>query len=139
MANNVVHFEIYVDNIERAKRFYTDVFGWAFQELGKEYNDYVLVYPDGEAKDGAPSVGINGGMMLREGGPLADTAAAPNAFVCTVAVEDVDAILEKVDTAGGRIDMPAADVPGVGRLAYVRDSEMNLVGVLAPAEGGAGM
>lgn len=34
MANYVTHFEINVDDIDRAKRFYQDVFGWAFQDLG---------------------------------------------------------------------------------------------------------
>ena len=35
--------------------------------------------------------------------------------------------------------MPANDVPGVGRLAYIRDTEMNMVGVLKPVASGAGM
>lgn len=43
MANNVVHFEVYVDDIDRAKKFYADVFGWAFQDLGEKCNGYVLV------------------------------------------------------------------------------------------------
>jgi predicted enzyme related to lactoylglutathione lyase len=29
MANNVVHFEIFFDDLERAKKFYTEVLGWA--------------------------------------------------------------------------------------------------------------
>ena len=93
MANNLVHFEIYVNNLERAQNFYKTVFGWAFQGLGEQYNNYVLVYPDGESKNGAPSSGINGGMMLRSGNAPVDDKTAPNAFVCTVVVEDVDAII----------------------------------------------
>lgn len=30
--NRVVHFEIQVDNPERAMKFYASVFGWTFQE-----------------------------------------------------------------------------------------------------------
>lgn len=139
MANNVVHFEIYVDDIERAKAFYGGVFGWAFQDLGEKYNDYVLVYPGGEITSGQAAVGINGGMMKRPGPAPENDKAAPNAFVCTVTVDDVDGITDKAEKAGGRIDMPAIDAPGVGRLAYIRDTEMNMIGVLKPVEGGAGM
>ena len=28
IVNRVVHFEIHADDIERAKKFYGDVFGW---------------------------------------------------------------------------------------------------------------
>ncbi len=139
MANSVVHFEVFVDDVERAKKFYSDVFGWVFQDLGEKYGGYVLVYPSGEITSGMPSTGINGGMMKRPGPAPSDDKAAPNAFVCTVVVDDVDAIVAKAETAGGRVDMPADDVPGVGRLAYIRDTEMNLVGLLKPIEGGAGM
>lgn len=36
MANNVVHFEIGMEDTDRAIKFYTDVFGWAFQRLGEQ-------------------------------------------------------------------------------------------------------
>lgn len=132
MANLVTHFEIYVDDVERAKKFYADVFGWAFKQLGKEMNDYVLVYPGGEVSDGPASVGINGGMMLRSAPAPSDDKAAPNAFCCTIAVDDIMAIMESAQNNGARVDMPVMDVPGIGKLAYIRDTEMNLVGIIEP-------
>ena len=134
-----MHFEVYVDDIERAKKFYADVFGWAFQDLGEKYGGYVLVYPGGEITPGMPSTGINGGMMKRPGPAPSDDKAAPNAFVCTTVVDDVDETVAKAEAAGARVDIAPNDVPGVGRMAYIRDSEMNLVGLLKPLEGGAGM
>lgn len=139
MANNVVHFEISVDDFDRAIAFYTNVFGWAFQNLGEQYGGYVLVYPGGEVIEGNPSVGINGGMMKRQGPAPSSDLREANSFVCTVAVEDTDDIVAKAQANGGDVDMPADDIPGVGRLAYVRDTEGNIVGVLKPVEGGAGM
>lgn len=139
MANNVVHFEIGVDDIERAMKFYTDVFGWAFQQLGEQYGGYVLVYPGGEVTPGSPSEGINGGMMKRQGAAPDRDVREANAFVCTVTADDVDGITAKVERSGGSIDMKPDDIPGVGRLAYIRDTEGNMVGVLKPVEGGAGM
>jgi predicted enzyme related to lactoylglutathione lyase len=97
MAANVVHFEIFVEDPDRAKKFYTEVLGWAFRFI-KEMN-YTLVYPGGEVLDGPAKTGINGGMMLRPGPAPAPASrnnqAAPNAFVCTVAVDDIDSILSK--------------------------------------------
>lgn len=133
MANLVTHFEIYADDVKRAKKFYGDVFGWAFQDLGEKFNDYVLVYPGGEITD-KPALGsINGGMMKRPGPAPADKAT-PNAFCSVIAVDDIDAILKRAEEQGAQIDMPKTDVEGVGKLAYIRDSEMNLVGVIEPPE-----
>jgi len=130
MANYVVHFEIFVDNLDRAKEFYTKVLGWAFKDE-KEMN-YTLVYPAGKVEDGPAKVGINGGMVLKANSTAENKKGAPNAFVCTVAVDNIDSVLSKVQQNGGRIDMPVEEIPGVGRLAYIRDTEFNLVGVLQP-------
>lgn len=130
MANLVVHFEIYVDDINRAIKFYTKLFGWKIAKF--KTMDYWLVYPTGVEEPGPAKFGINGGMLLRPGPKPENDKATPNAFVCTVSVDDIDAILEKVEGLGGRIDIPVDTVKGVGRLAYIRDSEGNLVGLLKP-------
>lgn len=135
MSSVISHFEVYVDDIERAKKFYSDVFGWAYAAMGDELNNYVVVYPGGEVTEGPATRGINGGMLKRPGPAPSDDMAAPNAYVCMVTIDDIDAALERAVVAGARIDMAVMDVPTVGRLAYIRDSEMNLVGVLQPERG----
>jgi len=128
MANSVVHFEISYDELDRVKRFYSEVFGWAFQDLGEEMGGYVLVYPNGDVNEARSADGINGGMMRRS--EPGATVGPPNAFVCTISVDDVEAALMKVEEAGGEVEIPAGVVPGIGTLAYVRDTENNLVGIL---------
>jgi len=132
MANSVVHFEISYDELDRVKKFYSEVFGWAFQDLGEDMGGYVLVYPNGEINETRATEGINGGMMRRSASGA--SAGPPNAFVCTISVEDAEATLEKVKSAGGTIEIPADVVPGIGMLAYFRDPENNLVGVLQTLE-----
>ena len=133
MANSVVvHFEIYVDDTVRAKKFYETVFGWAFKDWEGGGVSYVLVYPGGEVTDGPAVEGINGGMVQRRSPAPTDDKASANAFVCTVGVENIDEIIAKVEPNGGRIDMPIGDVPGIGKLAYIRDTEMNMLGVIQP-------
>ena len=125
----IVHFEIHADNVERAVRFYTDVFAWKITRW--ENNDYWMIVT-GEA--GTP--GINGGLMPRRGPPPAEGQAV-NAFPCTVEVDDLDAHLAKVEGAGGKTVVPKMPVPGVGWLAYCKDTEGNIVGLMQPDKAAA--
>ena len=73
--------------------------------------------------------GINGGLLPRQGPPLAEGQCV-NAFVCTVETDALDALLGKVSGLGGRIAMPKTAIPGVGWLAYLKDTEGNTLGVM---------
>ena len=53
-----------------------------------------------------------------------------------IAVDDIDRRLALVEAAGGKIERPAFDVPGVGRIAIVRDKAGCAVGWITPAEEG---
>jgi predicted enzyme related to lactoylglutathione lyase len=106
MSSVISHFEVYVDDLERAKKFYSDVFGWAYQAMGEGFNDYVVIYPGGEVTDGPATRGINGGMVKRPGPAPSDDTASPNAYVCMVTIDDIDAALERAVAAGARIDIP---------------------------------
>jgi predicted enzyme related to lactoylglutathione lyase len=52
--NKVIHFEIPVDNVERAKKFYSDNFSWEMVQMGNEYGNYVLLHTGPTDKDGIP-------------------------------------------------------------------------------------
>ena len=54
------------------------------------------------------------------------------ASVLTVQVNDIDATIEKIRAAGGTEALPRAHHPGIGLLAYWKDTESNLLGVLQP-------
>lgn len=121
----LVHFEIHADDLDRAAGFYADVFGWTFTKWGGPV-DYRLITtgPDGEP-------GINGGMMKRMGPPPA--AGQPvNAFVCTVDVPDLDERVTKAVALGGTVAHPKMAIPGVGWLAYVKDLDGNILGLMQP-------
>ena len=117
-----VHFEIHAENPQRAIDFYTKLFGWQFSQWGGE--SYWLVKT---GEQGTP--GIDGGLLPRRG-PAPAEMAAVNAFVCTVDVADVDAMVQKVTTSGGTIALPKMAVPTVGWLAYGKDTEGNLFGMM---------
>lgn len=119
----VIHFEIQVDQPERAIAFYSGLFGWQFNKWdGPMPYWLVLTGPDGQP-------GINGGLVSRPGGgPAAGQPA--NAFVCTVGVDALDATLAKARELGGAVAMPKMPIPGVGWLAYLTDTEGNTFGAM---------
>ena len=56
----------------------------------------------------------------------------PNWFAY-IAVDDVDARVEKAKTAGATLLRPMFDIPGVGRIAILKDPTGAAVGWITPA------
>lgn len=126
----VVHFEIHADDTARAKSFYETVFpSWKIEKWeGKE--EYYLVTTGDDVEPG-----INGGLMKRKA-PL--TAESIMAYVCTIDVTDekIDEVLRRIETGGGKQVVPKTAVPMVGYLAYCKDTEGNVFGLME-ADGNA--
>jgi predicted enzyme related to lactoylglutathione lyase len=119
----VVHFEIHAADPERAVAFYGRVFGWEFSKWDGPMPYWLI--RTGPA--GTP--GIDGGLVLRQGAPPAEGQAV-NAYVCTVDVPALDDSLGKVAGAGGTQVVPKMPIPGIGWLAYVKDTEGNILGLM---------
>jgi predicted enzyme related to lactoylglutathione lyase len=115
----VVHFEIHAESPERAIAFYTAVFGWNFTHLPQL--DYWLI----ATGEGA---GIDGGLMRRQGPPPSEGQAV-NAYVCTLAVDDLDDAMKAGVAAGGSVALPRMPIPGVGYVGYLKDTEGNIFGL----------
>jgi predicted enzyme related to lactoylglutathione lyase len=130
--NRVVHFEIHAKDLDRTQKFYEDVFGWTITDMGPQMGNFRVVVT-GKDEPGSQWSGINGGINPRRGeGPKGGEPV--NAFICTVEVENIDDTLEKISRAGGTVALDKMDVPGVGILAYRKDPEGNIFGVLQPAK-----
>jgi predicted enzyme related to lactoylglutathione lyase len=114
--SRVIHFEISVDNPERALKFYRTVFGWKTQKW-KGPEDYWLI-TTGDPKD----PGIDGAFQRR-------TQGVPPT-VNVIATRQIDRTLDIVVKAGGKVVHPKGAVPGVGWAAYCTDSEGNLFGLM---------
>jgi predicted enzyme related to lactoylglutathione lyase len=118
----VIHFEIHVSDIKRAIKFYNKVFAWDFKQLdGLEYC-LILTGPDNQR-------GINGGLMKRIV-PVPEKSAPIIGYVCTVDVPSVEDYCKRVLDAGGTIEMDKMLIPGVGWLAYCKDTENNIFGII---------
>ncbi len=123
----VVHFEIQVDDVARAKEFYESALGWSFVDYGdvagSEYWG-ILTGP-------ADQPGIDGGLLARPAAPPAAGRAA-NAFVCTVQVEDYDATERRILQAGGQVALPKQALTGMAWQGYYLDTEGNTFGIHQP-------
>jgi hypothetical protein len=117
----IVHFEIYADDPQRAIKFYEGLFGWTFTKWEASEQEYWLITtgPDDEP-------GINGGL----GGPR----ELPDKAVNTLDVADIDAVLAHIADYGGEVVVPKMPVPGVGWLAYCRDTAGVLFGMMQADE-----
>ncbi len=125
MKNRVVHFEIYAQDVERAMKFYKDVFDWEFQKWDFNGTSYwgIMTAP----KD-SPEPGINGGLLKRPG-PAPQEGIAVIGYACTIQVENIDEIISKIEGSGGTLAMAKFAMPGTAWQAYYKDTEGNVFGV----------
>jgi predicted enzyme related to lactoylglutathione lyase len=131
--NRVAHFEIHAKNMDKMQKFYQDVFGWKIKDMGPKMGNYRMV-TTGKDKPGEKWPGINGGLNPRQGA-LPKKGQPVNAFVCTVGVEDIDKMLKKITASGGSVAVKKMEIPGdIGTLAYCKDPEGNLFGLLQPVK-----
>lgn len=115
VTHNVVHFAIHADDVERARHFYEAVFGWRFEAWGPPGFYNVMTGDDDRP-------GIQGALHGRDE-PL--SGGGNRGFTCTVAVDDLAAIREKVVANAGTITHEEIEIPTVGTLTQFLDTEGN--------------
>ncbi len=128
MSGRVVHFEVPYDDGDRAREFYSEIFGWTIQEMPEMHYSMVQTGPTDE--QGYPAdVGFIGGGMLKRESPT-------DRPVITIDVEDIDACLEKIEQRGGMTVLGRQQVGEMGWAAYFKDVEGNLMGLWQAREPG---
>lgn len=124
MPNRIGHFEIQASQPEVLIAFYKNVFGWEFQKWEGGQFEYWMVMTGKPEEAG----GINGGLLPRPA-PVPPVGSGTNAFVCTVTVEDFDAIAQKILANGGKVAMPKMALVGMAWQGYFVDPDGNTFGV----------
>ncbi len=106
--------EIATDNLDASQNFYTEVFGWNYQQseaTGAEMQ-YLEFGTDAEKPVG--------GMFEMKPEWFGGKIPAPHINIY-VAVDDADETAGKAFELGGTIVSPPADVPNVGRMCQIID------------------
>ncbi|MBO9558533.1 MAG: VOC family protein [Caulobacter sp.] len=111
------HFAINANDVQRAKSFYQDVFGWSFSPWGPP--DFYQIRNAGSGLLGA----LQERRDLRPG-------VSSTSFETTFGVDDLKTTMTAIEAAGGKIVMQPYRIEGVGELIYFEDSEGNLVGAM---------
>jgi len=103
--------ELMTSDVNAAKAFYTELFGWEINRAdfgGEMPYDVIKVNGDDVA-----------GLMVTP--PLAK--GTPPCWGCYITVDDVDQTADKVKSLGGVLIVPPTDIPEVGRFCVLQDPQ----------------
>jgi predicted enzyme related to lactoylglutathione lyase len=120
-ANPVVWFEIYVQDMARAKRFYETVLGLTLERLG-DPNDAGLemqAFPGGADRSGA-----SGALARYEGFP-----SGGNSTLVYFSCEDCAVEEGRIAGAGGKVERPKMSIGEYGFISLGIDTEGNMFGL----------
>ncbi|MCI4362999.1 MAG: VOC family protein [Thermoplasmata archaeon] len=123
MSGEVGHFEIPADKPERARKFYSTVFGWKMNEMPGM--DYTMVSTGPADENGMPKApGYIGGGIGKRGTPLEHP-------VVTILVDDITAAEKVIEKNGGKVTAKKTPIGDgtMGFTGYFKDSEGNTIGL----------
>ena len=121
----IVHFEILADDIERSKKFYTDLFGWKIEKLLVTDDSRLTSVATAQpieywmitTTDDKGNKALGGGMMKRQ--------MSEHRVTNYIGVKSVDEYSSKVEKLGGKVIAPKHALPGMGYLVLCFDTENN--------------
>ena len=102
--------ELMTSDVAGAKAFYSEMFGWNMSDDPMPEGTYTTL-----------KVGDNmvGGMMAIP----AKAKGMPSTWGSYVTVDDVDNQIKRAEQLGGKVIVPAQDIPDVGRFAVISDPQ----------------
>jgi predicted enzyme related to lactoylglutathione lyase len=103
--------------------FYSETLGWTYESFPMaDGGDYAVCMMDGQPVAGMVEVTDEDRI-----------AGLPDCWFPYISVDDIDVRLERAAEAEGSVERPAFDIPGIGRIAIVRDRAGSAVGWITPA------
>ena len=122
-AGRWVWAELFADNVDAAKTFYQEVFGWKYESIGAGKDAYTLVRVDGR-----PIAGI-----VHFSKPA--DAVRSGRWLAFMSVPDVKSAASRTKDAHGKVIFEPRMIPGRGEVAVLADPEGALFGVIRSATG----
>ncbi len=104
--------ELMTTDVDAAKKYYTDLLGWTFEEMPMPDGVMYTVFKAGEQ--------AVGGMM-----PMVKDLppGVPPHWTAYITVDDVDAVAKKGQEMGVTAIVPPTDIPTVGRFLVLKDPQ----------------
>ena len=99
------YFDLTVHDVGQARKFFKEIFGWRFVRFPMPYEYYrIQAGPESEP-------GIDGGIGAVKDAPIAGGMPVTQ---LTVPVANLDEVIAKVQSNGGRVVEPRMAIPGIG-------------------------
>jgi len=111
---NIVWFNVPADDLKRAQKFYSGLFGWKIKSF-RGMKDML------EIDTGGAEASPNGGLTERKAGE--------QSIINYISVDSVDKSAAKIEKLGGKICVPKTAVPNMGYFAVCQDTENNGFGL----------
>ena len=115
----IIHFEVPVSDPQKASEFFTNVFGWNIKTHSGSWGSITTMETGAESE-----TGVNGSFFLK--------STVPSDFwriINSIEVDDLESILQRVKNNGGNIIFGPIQYANLGRMAYFRDPEGNILGL----------
>jgi predicted enzyme related to lactoylglutathione lyase len=116
--HHVVHIEFSAENRETAAKFYSDLFGWKFEQIPE------MNYATFDTGDNNVGGGLN---------PVTDTNP-PGTVMVYIGTDDIDASLAKAESLGAKILTPKTEIPNTGWFGFFSDPTGNMIGLYTDLE-----
>jgi predicted enzyme related to lactoylglutathione lyase len=114
--------ELTTSDVKTAKKFYKATLGWTFDKMKMGNGGTYTVIKSGDK--------MVGGMFDTTG---TEMVSLPEHWLSYIAVDDVDKRVVKAKKAGAKVMRPPFDVPGVGRIAIIKQPGGGMVGWMTPS------
>ena len=117
--NPVGWFDIYVNNLERAQKFYEEVFDIKLENVPTPDDTKMLAFPSNSEFFGAT------GALVK----IENVLAGPGGTVVYFSCDDCAIEQARVEKAGGKVQFAKKDIGEYGFISMVLDSEGNMIGL----------
>lgn len=124
----IIWHDLLTDTPKESQRFYEELFGWEFERIGPNFGaiasaNYMLIRHDGQ---------LIGGMIDES---RLDTDEEISQWVVLMSTDNIDAAVEKLQSAGGTVFTPPTNLADRGRIAVVTDPQGALFALLETKDG----
>lgn len=110
--------DVMTSDVERARQFYGQLFGWQSDEPNDEFGGYFNFSKDG--------VLVAGGM------PAMPDAGPPDIWSVYLATDNAEKAVETATANGGQVIAPAMDIHDLGSMAVITDNAGAVIGMWQP-------
>ena len=115
--------DLMTDDVSAVKKFYSELFGWTYLDVGESDNNYSVVLDDGK-----PIAGI---FKLRD----VDAEHKYSQWISYLSVADMNQAVKYTKASGGSIYKEPFELPNRGVVSYVFDSQQAVLAFVKSSSG----